>query len=241
MRRVLAIGGGGFLMEDSPSPIDEYLCRLTGKSRPRICFISTPSGDLPDHIEKFYSAFSSQSCSPSHLAFFRKPSTGSVSLTSLPEHVLSQDAVFVGGGSTKSALGTWREWGLDYVLSQAYSSGVILAGMSAGAMCWFEAGLTDSYWDAGYQPLRCLGLLPGGCGVHHNSEPDRRRRLHTAIESGAIPPSFAIDDFAAILFENEVAVQSLCWAEGAGAYSITLRDGRALEVALESTPIGREV
>jgi hypothetical protein len=107
-------------------------------------------------------------------------------------------------------------------------------------MCWFEAGLTDSYWGAGYQPLPCLGLLPGGCGVHYHSDPQRTARLHAAIEAAAIPPSVAVDDFAAVLFENEVASKAFTWAPGACAFRVSLQDGRARETALECTRIARE-
>lgn len=227
-------------MEDAPSPIDAHLLRLTGKAKPRVCFIPTPSGDLPEHIEKFYLAFSSAVCQPSHVSFFRKPSAGSAPLASLRNHLLTQDIVYVGGGNTKSALGVWREWAATEVFAQAYAAGVLLAGMSAGAMCWFEAGLTDSYWGAGFQPLSCLGLLPGGCGVHYHSDPERRSRLHAAIAASAVPPSVAIDDFAAVLFENEVASRAFTWAPGAGAYRVALHDGSALETALECTALPRE-
>ena len=202
-------------MEESASPIDELLRQLTRTDTPRICFIPTPSGDLPEHIEKFYKAYSSPRCAPSHLAFFRKPAAGAVPLNAFEDHLLAQDAIFVGGGNTKSALGTWREWGLDQALSRAYSSGVLLAGMSAGAMCWFDAGLTDSFWGAGYRPLQCLGLLRGGCGVHYHSDPARKERLFAAIEAGVIPSSVAIDDFAAILYEDEQVVRTFTWATGA--------------------------
>ncbi|MBK6864593.1 MAG: peptidase E [Ideonella sp.] len=240
MRRILAIGGGGFLMESEPSPIDALVLRLTAKTKPRICFVPTPSGDLPEHIEKFYSAFSPEACYPSHLSFFRPPSPGSLPLASFREHLLAQDAIYVGGGNTKSALGVWREWGAGEVFAQAYAVGILLAGVSAGAMCWFEAGLTDSYWGAGYQPLPCLGLLPGGCGVHYHSDPDRTSRLHAAVAVSAVPPSVAIDDFAAVLFENEVVSKAFSWAPGACAYRVALQDGRAAETALKCTGLTRE-
>jgi peptidase E len=225
-------------MEQSPSPIDAYLRRLTGKERPRICFLPTPSGDLPEHIEAFYKAYDATSCEPSHVAFFRKPSPGSVALSAFEQHLVAQDAIYVGGGNTKSTLGVWREWGVQQVLSRAYSSGVLLAGMSAGAMCWFDAGLTDSFWGAGYQPLQCLGLLRGGCGVHYHSDPERSQRLLAAIRVGAIPPSVAIDDFAAVLYENETLISTVSWAAGARAYSISLQDGRAVEVPHVCRQIG---
>jgi peptidase E len=232
MRRILAIGGGGFLMEDALSPIDAHLLRITGKAKPRICFVPTPSGDLPEHVEKFYSAFGNRDCVPSHLAFFRKPSPGSVPLASFRQHLLAQDAVYVGGGNTKSALGVWREWGVDEVFTEAHAAGVLLAGMSAGAMCWFEAGLTDSYWGAGYRPLRGLGLLPGGCGVHYHSEPERATRLHAAVAASAVPTSVAIDDCAAVLFDNALVSAAFSWAPGASAYRVALHDGRVVETAL---------
>ena len=237
MRRILAIGGGGFLMENAASPIDKYLRELTGNPRPRICLISTPSGDAQEHIDAFYKAYSSNVCEPSNLAVFRKPAPGAVALSRFEEHLIVQDAIFVGGGNTKSALGAWREWGIDSALSRAYTSGVLLAGMSAGAMCWFECGLTDSYWGVGYRPLKCLGLLPGGCGVHYHVEPERRSRIYAAIEIGAIPASVAIDDFAAILYEDEKPVRTLRWRIGAGAYSVSLRAGQVVEEALECVDI----
>jgi peptidase E len=240
MRRILAIGGGGFLMEDAASPIDAHVLRLTGKAKPRICFVSTPSGDLPETVEKFYAAFSSTACQPSNLAFFRQPSAGSVPLAKFRDHLLTQDAIYVGGGNTKSALGVWREWGAVQVFAQAYAAGVLLAGVSAGAMCWFEAGLTDSYWGAGYQPLSCFGLLAGGCGVHYHSNPERTSRLHAAVAASAVPPSVAIDDFAAVLFENEVVSKVFAWRPGATAYRVALREGRVQETALEYTALSRE-
>jgi peptidase E len=236
-KRILAIGGGGFLMEDAASPIDAHIVQLTGKPRPRICFIGTPSGDLPEHIDKFYAAFGAERCEPSHLAFFRQPRAGSAPLAALRDHLLAQDALYVGGGNTKSALGVWREWGADNVFAEAYAAGVLLAGVSAGAMCWFDAGLTDSYWGAGYQPLRCLGLLAGGCAVHYSSEPGRRTRLHEALAAGAVPATLAIDDHAAVLIEDGAAVRALSWAPGAGARRVDWVDGVVREAALAGLPL----
>src|ERR1044071_3244673 len=144
MKRILAIGGGGFLMEQKPSPIDDYMLQLTAKDKPRICFVSTASGDLPKHIDQFYAAFSRGRCEPSHLAFFREPRLKALTIEGFAQSLLSQDAIFVGGGNTRAALAVWREWKVDLVFREALNSGVLLAGMSAGAMCWFECGLTDS-------------------------------------------------------------------------------------------------
>jgi dipeptidase E len=237
MQRVLAIGGGGFLMEDEPSPIDAFILSLVAKPKPRICLVSTPSGDHPQHIEKFYAAFPATNCDPSHLAFFREPMAGSIPLANLHDNILDQDIVYVGGGNTRSALAVWREWGLDKTLKSAYAKGVLLTGMSAGAMCWFEAGLTDSFWGAGYQPLDGLGLLNGGCGVHYRSDPMRRERLHAAIEAGAIPKSMAIDDYAAVLYEGGTVSRVLSWRAGATAFAVSVANAKAVEKPYVATQI----
>jgi len=231
VQRVVAIGGGGFLMEDKSSPIDHYLLSLAKSDVPRVCFIPTPSGDLLEHLDKFYQAYSTPGCHPSHLSFFRKPSHGSVPLENFETQLLSQDIIFVGGGNTKSALAVWREWGLDIVLRKALEAGVVLSGMSAGAMCWFQQGLTDSFWGPEYRPLKCLGFLPGGCGVHYSSDPKRRSDLHSAIEASAIGPAIAIDDYAAALFCDGRVARVLSWRNGATAFRISLERGRAVEVA----------
>lgn len=107
MPRILAIGGGSILMEDTPSPIDRLLLQLTTKRKPRICYIGTPSGDMQGDIEKFYAAFPADRCQPSHLAFFREPSAGSFPLATCRQQLMHKDAIFVGGGNTKSAFGVW--------------------------------------------------------------------------------------------------------------------------------------
>jgi len=240
MQRILAIGGGGFLMEEGVSPIDRYLLGLAKRDSPRVCFIPTPSGDLPEHLEKFYRAYSTTLCSPSDLSFFRKPAQRSASLSGFEDHLLSQDIIFVGGGNTKSALAVWREWSLDVVLRKALSSGVILSGMSAGAMCWYEQGLTDSFWGPEYRPLTCLAFLPGGCGVHYSDDPKRRRTLHSAIEASTIKPAIAIDDYAAVLYTDGRVDRVLAWRAGATAYHVTLDNGRAKEIAYASEHIATE-
>ena len=235
--RILAIGGGGFLMEEAPSPVDRYIVRLTGRERPKVCFISTPSGDSIESIEKFYATFGSLGCEPAHLAFFRKPFRASLPLANFAEPLLSQDAIFVGGGNTKSALAVWREWGLDRALAEAWRRGILLSGMSAGAMCWFEQGLTDSYWGAGLKPLQCLGLLAGGCGVHYSGEPSRRVRLHEEVAAGVSGPRIAIDDGAATLYSHTNVQEVVSWHPGATAYRVAVENGKVVERAFAARPI----
>lgn len=218
-------------MEDEPSPIDRFIAQLTGRERPKICFIPTPSGDSVEHIERFYAAFEPLGCEPAHLAFFRKPFLASIPLADFAEPLLAQDAIFVGGGNTKSALAVWREWGLDLVLAKAWRRGILLSGMSAGAMCWFEHGLTDSYWGADLKPLQCLGLLPGGCCVHYSSEPKRRRRLHEEVAAGVSGPRVAIDDGAAMLYVGSNLQEVVNWLPEATAYMVAAESGKVSEHA----------
>ncbi len=237
MKRILALGGGGFLMENRHSPIDRHIVKLAGKARPRICFVSTASGDLPEGIDKFYEAYGALDCEPCHLAFFRKPTAGAVPLVNIAETLLGMDAIFVGGGNTKSALAVWREWGLQEILHRALHAGVLLAGMSAGAICWFDSGLTDSFWGAGLQPLRCLGFLPGACSVHFHSEPGRREKLHEAVQARLFPEAIGIDDYAGVLYQDGAISQVVNWRRGATAYRIAFRDGQVIEEPLASENI----
>jgi dipeptidase E len=237
MKRILALGGGGFLMENRHSPIDQYIVRLTAKVRPRVCFVSTPSGDLPHHIDRFYEAYGSLDCEPCHLAFFRNPLPGAIALAGIEETLLGMDAIFVGGGNTKSALGVWQEWGLRSIFQRALAAGVLLSGMSAGAICWFEAGLTDSIWGAGFQPMRGLGFLGGACSVHYHSEVSRRDRLHENLEARVFSEAIGIDDYAGVLYEDGRIARVVNWRSGATAYRVGYRDGRIVEEALGSENI----
>jgi dipeptidase E len=232
VKRILALGGGGFLMENRHSPIDQYIVKLAGTVRPRICFVSTPNGDLPEGIDKFYEAYGSLNCEPSHLAFFRKPGPGAIALASLEDTLLGMDVIFVGGGNTRSALGVWREWGLQEVFQRALLSGVLLCGMSAGAICWFESGLTDSVWGAGLQPLRCLGFLSGSCSVHYHSDPLRKSMLHEMVAARGLAEGIGIDDYAGVLYEDGRIAKVVSWRRGAAAHRVVLRDRQIVEELL---------
>jgi peptidase E len=230
VKRILALGGGGFLMENRHSPIDQYIVKLAGQARPRICFVSTPNGDLPEGIDKFYEAYGPLNCEPSHLAFFRKPGPGAIALSSIEDALLAMDVIYVGGGNTRSALGVWREWGLQEVFQRALASGALLCGMSAGAICWFESGLTDS--GAALQPLRCLGFLGGACSVHYHSDPLRKAMLHELVAARVLTEGIGIDDYAGVLYEDGRIAKVLSWRRGAAAHRVTYRDRQLIEEML---------
>src|SRR3989338_5631292 len=129
---IIALGGGGFSMEPDNPLLDEYVLRRTGKSDPRICFVPTASGDSPDYVRRFYLAFRRFQCWPSHLPLWNPPTAD------LRSFVSDKDVIYVGGGNTKGMLALWRAWGLDAIFREAWERGAVLAGISAGAICWFE-------------------------------------------------------------------------------------------------------
>src|SRR5579872_6107841 len=139
--QIVAMGGGGFSMEPDNPLLDRYVLNLAAASRPRICFVPTASGDADGYIVNFYAAMARLECRPCHLSLFRPPTAD------LQSFVLDQDIIYVGGGNTKSLLALWREWRLDVIFREAWGRGIVLAGISAGSICWFEQGGTDSIPD----------------------------------------------------------------------------------------------
>jgi dipeptidase E len=235
-RRIIAIGGGGFLMERQPSLLDEYFVRATGARSPKVCFISTGAGDPEEWLAKYYKAFSKLGCRPSHLAFFRKPRRGSIPLKQIERGLLAQDAIYVGGGNTRSMLAVWREWGLDRILRRAWKAGVLLGGMSAGAICWFKYGATDSVLGPGRSSaLSCLGFLPGSCSPHFDGEPRRRGDFRRLISSGKLPSGIGIDDGVAVLYQDRTIAEVVSSRTGATAYRVARGSGTVVVAPLQAT------
>ena len=190
---IVALGGGGFSMEPENPRLDRYVLSLARRSPPKICFVPTASGDSDNYIVRFYDAFTVDRCLPSHLRLFSRK------IQDLREFILQQDVVYVGGGATAYLLATWRLAGLDAIFREAWERGVVLSGVSAGAACWFEAGLTDSFGRP-LRPLReGLGFLPGSFCPHYDGEKDRRPTYHGLVRGG-FPAGYAADDGAALHF-----------------------------------------
>jgi peptidase E len=203
MRRIVTIGGGGFLMEEAPSLLDDYLVGLLAAGRKRICFVPTASGDAEAQLDKFYRAFERYDAELSHLAFFRKPRLGALAFDEIELRLPEQDLIYVGGGNTRSMLAVWREWGLPQTLRKALERGTMLAGVSAGAICWFEFGASDSLAPgARSDALRCLGFLKGSCAPHWGAEAHRRRDFHALIRAGKLPAGYGIGDGVALRFDE---------------------------------------
>lgn len=167
---IVAMGGGGFSMEPENPRLDDYVLSLVRGPRPKVCFLGTASGDDYRYIVRFYTAFTSERCHPAHLRLFDRTEAD------LRSFVLAQDVIYVGGGSTSNMLSVWRVHGLDVILREAWERGIILSGLSAGAVCWHEAGPTDSFGPM-LQPLRdALGFVPGSFCPHYDAEPKWRPR-----------------------------------------------------------------
>ncbi|ANU26985.1 peptidase E [Planococcus versutus] len=213
MRQIIAMGGGGFSMEPDNPLLDHYILKQANKARPKICFIPTASGDADSYIDKFYDFFNQQDCEPSHLSLF-KPHTRNIEA-----FVLQQDIIYVGGGNTKNLLVLWKEWKLDRLLRKAWEQGVILAGLSAGSICWYEQGVTDSYGDK-LEPLDALGFLPGSHCPHYDGEAERRPTYRQFVDRGALQSGIAADDGAAIHYIDHDIKKIVSSRPAAKAYRV---------------------
>ena len=168
-------------MEPEDAALDEYVLSLAPAREPRICLLPTAGGDSEEQIRRFRIAFGDRLCETSVLSLFRLGPPP----VPLREHLLSQDVIYVGGGSMVNLLALWRAHGLDAILREAWQAGIVLAGLSAGSMCWFEHGITNSHGHPA--PAAGLGFLPGSNSVHYDGEPERRPGLPRGGRVGGAP------------------------------------------------------
>ncbi len=225
--RIVALGGGGFGNADGLTPLDRYLLALTGKARPRVCFLGTALGDPERYAAAFYRAYAPVS-EATDLVLFGTPTREDV------ERLVDQDLVYVGGGNTANMLAVWRLHGVDDALRRAWRRGTVLAGVSAGAICWFEACLTDSFGTQ-LAPMRDgLAILPGSACPHLDGEALRRPRYVAEIAAGRLPGGFGIDEGAALSFEGTRLASVVSELDGKGASRFELRDGNVKETRISA-------
>ena len=232
-RQIIAMGGGGFSMEPDNLLLDRYVLKASRKRKPRVCFVPTASGDSQDYIARFYAAFESLPCKPSHLTLFR-PSEWKQSLA---EQILGADVLYMGGGNTFNMLTLWRTWGAHKLIRKAYRSGTVLAGLSAGAICWFEQGNTDSL-GKGLAAMECLGWLKGSCCPHYDGEAERRPTQHRLVARGKLMPGYAADDEVGLHFVNEKLVRVVSSRTQARGYWVERKGNRAVESELDTEYLG---
>lgn len=207
-RHIVAMGG---LEEPWSRALDDFVLALTGKERPRILFLGQASAESSDHVAHFYRRFSGQA-QPSDLSLFSRDETDP------RETILTQDAIFVGGGNTANMLAIWRVHGVDAALRDAWERGIVLSGVSAGAICWFECGVTDSFGPLA--PLNDgLGFLPGSACPHYDGEAERRPTYTRLVREG-FPPGYAADDGAALHFVGTTLAECVSARDGARVYRV---------------------
>jgi peptidase E len=235
---IVAMGGGGFSMEPDNPLLDDFVLSLARRKRPRLCFIPTASGDSAAYIAKFYRAFATR-CDATDLSLFDPPA--------LPRHpprtadlasfVAKQDIFYVGGGNTAHLLAMWRTHGLDKLLRKAWRDGAVLAGISAGMLCWFEDGLTDSF--GGLHALHDgLGLIRGSACPHYDGEPRRRAAYRQILARGA-PAGYAAEDGVALHFVGRRLKEAVSSRPDAAAFRVALRRGNIIERRLPVRYLGQ--
>jgi peptidase E len=226
------MGGGGFLMEPENTLLDRFILSITGVPEPKICFLPTATGDFQGFIDRFYMCFNALPCIPTHLSLFKPP------CADLRALVMQQDAIYVGGGNTRAMLALWREWGLDAILRDAWLAGVVMAGISAGSICWFQQGLSDSVVAGELHPIKCLGLLPGSHCPHYDGEPFRRPIYRQLVKEGKLESGYAADDGAALHFVGNELVGVVSSREAARAYSVRSVGSEVEETAFPAKWLG---
>ena len=236
-RHIVAMGGGGFSGERDNPLLDDFILALgteraasLGRARPRICLLPTASGDDPTLVRDFFDTFALRA-DASWLPLFSRPDRHP------REHLLEQDVIYVGGGNTANMLAIWRLHGVDEALREAGDRGIVLAGLSAGSLCWFAGGITDSF-GPGLEPLEDgLGLLPMTNCPHYDAEELRRPVYHRAIAEG-LPGGYAADDSAGLHFVGTSLVEVVTSMPEAAGYRVDLVDGEVVETRLPARYLG---
>jgi peptidase E len=223
-RHIVGLGGGGPTLEQA-TLLDDYVLALTGKERPRVLFVPTASADDQSYAVWFFERFARRA-EASLLPTFPWPPER------LREHVLEQDAICVGGGNTANMLAIWRVHGIDALMREAWENGVVLWGASAGMICWFEAGVTDSFGPQ-LEGMDCLGFLAGSACPHYDGEERRRPRYRELVDLG-FPEGIAAEDGVGLHYVGTTLAEIVTCRPGASAYRVT-RDGEEKLDARELT------
>jgi dipeptidase E len=230
---ILAMGGGGFTMEPDNPALDDFVLSLSDRPEPRVLFLPTASGDPTAQITGFYGRFARR-CSATHLSLFRRHG----SARSLADILLEQDVIYVGGGSMRNLLAIWRAHALDELLTEAWRRGIVLAGLSAGAMCWFAGGVTRS--GGPLETIAGLGLLPGSFTVHADGEPERLPVWLAAVRDGRLPGGWAADDGVGLLFRGTRMVRVVSSRPGTAALRVDLVGGELVRHRIEPELLGAD-
>ncbi len=231
VRNIVAVGGAGLSLEPDNLMLERYVIGLSGKDRPKVCFVPTASGDSLANIERFYTASERLPWVPSLLSLFRGETPDIASV------LLNQDIIYVGGGNTRNMLLLWRDWGVDKLMRQAWESGIVLTGVSAGSICWFEQGTTDSI-PGDLTALPCLGFLPGSNCPHYDSEEKREPTYNRMIGSGEMLPGYAADDGVGLHFVGTKLERVISSRPNARAFHVEREGDRAVQTFIKPDYLG---
>ncbi len=231
-RRIIAMGGGGFTMEQGNPLFDDYILEKARVANPHICLLPTASGDHEEYLQGFYDLFSNRKCTPTHASLFHPP----VQPADVANHLMKQDIIYVSGGHTEMMIRIWKTYGIDRVLYDAWKAGILLAGVSSGGVCWFEEGVTDSNPQE-LDREECLGFLSGSFCAHYENE-GRRPTFHRLIQEKRLAEGVGVENFAALYYEDDTLEEIIASRPCAAAYEVTRRDGRINEKALDASYLG---
>lgn len=228
-RRLLVMGGHEFDRLDGNESICDYIIELTALEKPRICLLPTASGDPEDQISRFRRSFGSRGCEVSDISLFRLGSNP----IDVSAHLLEQDAIYIGGGSLLNLVAIWQAHGIGDLLELCLDRGILICGQSAGAMCWFEYGITSSSGLPAAAPG--LGIIKGSLCVHYHQDPPRRTRYLADVGAG-MPVGYGADDQSAMLFVDGELDEAFSFRKGAGIWRVEPKvDGEAEEKSLALT------
>jgi dipeptidase E len=227
-RRILALGGHDFDRRIGNDAICDLIVELAASPRPRICLLPTASGDSEDQIARFRRTFAERDCVPQAISLFRLAENP----VDLREELLNQDVIYAGGGSMLNLVAIWRAHGLDDVLRECWREGILICGQSAGAMIWFQGGITSSQGEPAV--AAGLGLLPGSACVHYLTQPVRRRRFLRAIAAGELEPGLGLEDQTGALFEDAELVETISAREGAEVWKARRNGAGVVETEFHS-------
>ena len=223
-KNIVAIGGGGFGRTVKDLRIEEYILSLSNKEKPNICFIPTATGDNDSYKVNYYDVFTKFNCNPSHIDFFKRT-------IDLSSHIPQQDIIFVGGGNTKSMLAVWKDWGLDVLLRKAYENGTVMSGVSAGAICWFDKGITDSYAKE-LAIIDCLGIVEGIACPHFDEEKEREPYVNDVIQREIIESCICIEGNCALHIKNDFDYSSIDFGNGRNCFRVTRKNNIVMKEIL---------
>ena len=228
--RILVMGGHEFDRLDGNEAIVEHIISLTGKEAPKICLLPTASGDPEDQIARFRRSFGGRGCEVTDISLFRLGANP----IDVSAHLMEQDAIYVGGGSLVNLVAVWQPHGIGELIERCLERGVMVVGQSAGAMCWFEAGITSSSGRS--EPAEGLGLLKGSLCVHYHRDKDRRAR-YLADVGKKIVPGYGADDQTGMLFTDGELTEVFTAREGAGVWKVTPGEDGGVEEKVEAIDI----